>query len=214
MLVMLFLYRRQDIPTLDGNPPDSSLRRPFASSSSLDRVEVSFRDFPSLQDIIQRHKNLQVLALYFAASWCPMSRLPSQWLDDLFPQQHPSLQSNATLVYISSDATLDDFDNYVRPGWLAVPFHKSLERSHLKRYFGTCAKREMKELGLTQSTRKHEIPHLVIVSASTGHVLSSDGLAHVREQGASALSYWHDLWQADVAATANRKPTIIRSRMT
>jgi Thioredoxin-like len=135
------------------------------------------------------------MALYFAASWCKMSTKPTQLLDDLF-REHLLSSKNVTmvLVYVSSDMTEDSFQAYLRPGWQAIPFHNSLERSHVQRYFRTCAKREPKELGILPEERLHEIPHLYILSTRTGTVLSSDGLTDVRQYGAKVLAYWQELF--------------------
>jgi Thioredoxin-like len=138
---------------------------------------------------------MQLMALYFAASWCKMSTKPTQLLDELF-REHLLSSKNATLVliYVSSDMTEDSFQAYLRPGWQAIPFHNSLERSRVQRYFRTCAKRELKELGILPGERLHEIPHLYILSTRTGTVLSSDGLTDVRQYGAKVLAYWQELF--------------------
>jgi Thioredoxin-like len=170
----------------------TKLRHSYSKTNG-EPTHMSFRDFPSLQKIVsdQEH-SAPLMALYFAASWCPMSTKPTQLLDDLL-REH--LLSNATLilVYVSSDINQDSFQAYLRPGWRAVPFHNSLEISSIQRYFHTCAKREMKALGLLPDERLHEIPHLYIVSTTSGRVLSSDGLADVREHEAKVLSHWQDL---------------------
>jgi len=51
----------------------------------------------------------------------------------------------SAIVYVLSDESETDMDNYSRENWINVPF-ESIERAGIKRYFQVCAKQELQEL--------------------------------------------------------------------
>jgi nucleoredoxin len=165
-------------------------------------------EFPSLQVPLDTS---DIVALYFAASWCPMSTPTTKLLDklfrDLLVDTADEERHELTIVYISSDEDVASFRSYVKPGWEAVPFENSNERSALKRHFGTCAKREMDEAGLTTETRKFEIPNLIVLSGSTRQVLTYSGLEDIKELGDDALAHWMDLNRLDAASAISSDAT-------
>jgi hypothetical protein len=145
-----------------------------------DRNLLPLADYDSLRYALQ---NSQLVALYFAASWCsdstPVSLQIDQVLSDILLPPPPRLDADATgqivtepvilpqrhglsLVYVSSDRTLDDYNAYLdqndrRSHWMAVPYDTP-ELALLKQRFHTCAKTELEELKLTTTTRQHELP--------------------------------------------------------
>jgi Thioredoxin-like len=148
--------------------------------------------FPSLQYALQHS---DIVLLYFAAAWCPMSTPVTKLVDELFSplllppprsddetaekardlEKHHQQLDNGTkrygkkisLVYISSDQTAAEMERYKKPNWMVVPFFdKNDERAKIKRHFKTCAKREMPELHM--STRQHEIPTLIVLAGNAG----------------------------------------------
>ena len=146
-----------------------------------------------------------VVALYFAASWCPMSSRPTKQLEEFFggvllpppSDSSPSSESLPTqkvplsLVYVSSDDTENQFNNFLRrhPTWMSVPY-QSQERNELKYEFSVCAK---KELPILQMERKHEIPTLILLDGQTHEILTVDGLDDLNEHGRNALDHWMEL---------------------
>ena len=179
-----------------------------------------------------------IIGLYFAASWCPMSTPTTQLLDDTFrsyllhqPTPQPKSVDEAVaaatvkesslpppsttfkIVYVSSDETIESFQSYLRPGWDSIPYHIDNElipeRDRIKRFFHTCAKREIQQVFQNHhqnhnhiqldSERWYEIPHLIILNATVTsislssqfiNVITYHGLPHVQRYGIDAIPYW------------------------
>ena len=164
---------------------------------------LPLQDFPSLQYAL---RNSEITMLYFAASWCPMSTPVTAKIDEIFrdillePPDEDSprilLQPHGvSLVYVSSDRTKEEMEEYIKPNWMYVPFD-SEEREALKRRFATCARRELHELGME---RKHEIPTLIILSGPTHNVLTFHGVKDVEEFGINAIDHWIELERLSAA---------------
>lgn len=79
-----------------------------------------------------------------------------------------------------------EFDDYRKPGWRFVDYDNKKERTAIKRYLKTCARREMDQIGI--SRRDAEIPHLTILR--DGQILTRTGIQDVKERGTTAISYW------------------------
>ena len=166
------------------------------------------KEFGSLQYALD---NSQLVALYFAASWCPQSTPVSVKLDEVLsdillppPPSDPSplpQRHGLSLVYISSDRNEVEYNDYLkdRPHWMAIPFD-SVESAGIKRHFHTWAKRELAEL---QMERQHEIPTLVVVDGETHQVLTFSGVKDVMELGATAVDEWFGL--ARISQALDRK---------
>lgn len=158
--------------------------------------------FPSLQSILRDH---DIVALYFAAAWCPMSTAVTELLHDSLgatmmmnldmaaaatadgPTTMTTNPSSFALVYVSSDESITQFDQYRKTWWQYVPYENVMERQQLKQLLRTCAKREMESLNMT-APRDAEIPHLDILRY--GQLLTREGIQDVRERGSTAISYW------------------------
>lgn len=142
-------------------------------------------------------QNSDLLAIYFAASWCPMSTPISHALDEAFGNKDILLtaeggsRSTLSIVYVSSDETKEEYDEYLNHGrdWIAVPF-ESPQISQLKRHFSTCARRELGDLGID---RKHEIPTIIVIDSQTQGIITTSGADDVDEMGYDALNHWQDL---------------------
>ena len=160
--------------------------------------------FPSLQYPLQ---NSQLVALYFAASWCPMStpvtKLIHEHLDSiLLPVPSDAKETASTkpdnnrllsLVYVSSDSDEASMLHYKGHNWFTVmPFDSnSSERDELKRHFHTCAHREVRQL--PDIDRQHGLPTLIIISAATQDVLTFRGVQDLTELKEKALDTWVEL---------------------
>jgi hypothetical protein len=158
--------------------------------------------FPTL---LAAREHSDLIALYFAASWCPQSVPVTELLDGTFRDvlvapgagEDPSSREHEeggnrpprlSLVYVSSDEDLDQFQSYLRPNWRSVPFDGD-QRSELKRHFKTCAGREMVRLNIEE--RYHEIPALVVVAAAApGDVVTAAGIQDVQRHGVRAIDRW------------------------
>jgi Thioredoxin-like len=173
--------------------------------------------FPSLEYALSRSK---LVALYFAAAWCPMSTPVSEMLDHedftalLVPPPSPDASSEkdldgkgstspfVSLVYVGSDRSHEQMMQYLqhRPRWMHVPYD-SVDRTKLKQHFQTAAKVEMKDLGM--DSRKREIPTLIVIDAGSQQVLTFSGVKDVEEHGArSAVDTWLELAKLSQALDA------------
>lgn len=150
--------------------------------------------------------NADLVGLYFAASWCPMSTPVTEALKDAFLESEgkflsppgseeaggdEDLHRTFALVYVSSDKTEEDMVSYAGKNWINVPFGSD-ERPELKKHFRTCARIELEELGID---RKNEIPTLIIIDSATHGILSADGASDIKEYKEKALDHWLELQQ-------------------
>ena len=151
-------------------------------------------------------ENSDLVALYFAASWCGMSTPISHLLDETFGESDQVLtmeggSNTLSIVYVSSDKTVGDYNDYIEGrNWIAVPY-ESPERNQLKEHFKTCSFPEVKELGIK---REHEIPTIVVIDASNHEVLTYEGVKDIRELEESALDNWLDLLHKNQAVPKMR----------
>lgn len=179
--------------------------------------------FPSLEYALSHSK---LVALYFAAAWCPMSTPVSEMLDHedftalLVPPPPSEISSGKdqdgispvvadgsaspllSLVYVSSDRSHEQLAQYLqrRPRWMHVPYD-SVDRTKLKQHFQTAAKVEMKDLGM--DSRRHEIPTIIVVDSGSQQVLTFSGVKDVEEHGArGAVDTWLELARLSQALDA------------
>ncbi len=144
----------------------------------------------------------QLVGIYFAASWCPMSTPVTRMLDEylgsvLMPPPPPEEKTKApqqkrpelSIVYVSSDKSEAEMKQYAKPNWFVVPYDSN-ERNDLKRHFSVCARVELEELKME---RKFEIPTLVLLDGHTQGVLTTNGVHDLYDRGSQALDYWLDL---------------------
>jgi len=175
----------QDIPSL-------SHKAQHSPRSTNGHSSLPLSQFSELSFALQ---NSDLLALYFAASWCPMSTPTSRALDDAFGKNGVLLtpeggRKTLSVVYVSSDKTLDEYNGYIHDrNWIAIPF-ESPQRSQLKRHFSTCAHRELEELGID---RKHEIPTIIVIDSQTQGIITTNGADDVDQMGEGALEHWTDM---------------------
>lgn len=178
----------------------------FAHNNHQDEQDTSF-DQSSLplskfSELSYALKNSDLVALYFAASWCPMSTPVSLALDRAFGKTGLLLtrkggRKSLAVVYVSSDKTLEEFEGYIRNReWLAVPY-ESDQRSELKRHFSTCAKIELDGLKID---RMHEIPTIIVIDSKTHGIITSDGAYDVDQMGEDSLQHWRDIqdWTTNI----------------
>ena len=165
-------------------------------------------DFATLSAQLESH---DIVAVLFAASWCPMSTPITQLLDHLFREKllsnnnnHNNNKNNVpndaaadrrdfAVLYVSSDKDEESFTNYIQPGWQAVPY-TSVERTRIKQHFRVCARREMEELEI--ETREGELPTVLILDGHRQQVLTRSGIQDMKELGQDALDHWKQLQRA------------------
>lgn len=183
----------------DSTGIDAALAEAMKQVHVQDHDAVSFENelplsqFKSLDSVFGKSK---LVALYFAASWCPMSTPITHLLEDYFTNTNDLdeelqelITESLSIVYVSSDETEQEFSDYILWNWSSIPF-ASPDRSALKRHFKTCAQREMTELGI--SRRSHEIPTLIVLDGETRGVLTSKGVEDLNEykNGSELLKHW------------------------
>jgi len=169
---------------------DSS--KPIIDSRHVVQTSLPLSKFSDLSYALQ---NSDLVALYFAASWCPMSTPVSHLLDSTFGENvvlltHDGKRKTLSIVYISSDKTIDEFNGYIRNrNWIAVPYESS-QRNLLKRHFSTCAKRELVELDID---RMHEIPTIIVIDSATHGIITFNGVNDLETLGEESLEHWKDI---------------------
>ncbi|CAH0473618.1 unnamed protein product [Peronospora belbahrii] len=130
-------------------------------------------------------QNGKVLAVYFAADWCPDCRAFQPVLNEFYEKTG----NDFDVVFVGSDASAEDqlahFRDKQGPWWM-VPYENEM-RSHLKRMFGVCASAEVSELN--PITRKGGIPTLVVIRRD-GEVVDFHAAEKVEQVGVKALSEW------------------------
>lgn len=126
-----------------------------------------------------------------------MSTPISRALDEAFGDSDEVLtldgqRKTLSIVYVSSDRSLEDYRDYISGrNWLAIPY-ESEERTLLKQHFKTCARPEMGELGID---REHEIPTIIVIDSSNHEVLTTEGVKDMRYLKEEALDHWIQLQQ-------------------
>jgi Thioredoxin-like len=178
----------------DGIHEDRKLRDDKGPLSTL---------FPSLAEALEES---DLVGIYFAAAWCPMSTPVTNLLDTVYRATLQEKERTLSIVYVSSDKDRTSFQRYLKPGWKYVPFDNVTERDSIKRYFKTCAKKEMKDLGLDH--RDNEIPNLVIVGSRTQTVLTRTAIVDLKKEQQrgttmTTLQHWMDLQRPQQQETAH-----------
>jgi Thioredoxin-like len=219
-----FLWRRHPTRPLHHSitnlsPDNPVVQKGDSAAAATGGRRALTEQFPSLEYALSHSK---LVALYFAASWCPMSTPVSEMLDHedfaalLVPpppspdaplDKEPDKRSGSaspfvSLVYVGSDRSHEQMTQYLqhRPRWMHVPYD-SVDRTKLKQHFQTAAKVEMKDLGM--DSRKHEIPTVIVIDAGSQQVLTFSGVKDVEEHGArNAVDTWLELAKLSQALDA------------
>jgi nucleoredoxin len=142
--------------------------------------------FPGSSDAIKRCP--PIIGLLFAASWCPDC-------SEIVPRTgQVAALDNSNLIdiyYVSSDTSENEMLQFKPPCMFHIPFSYDETRSQLKRKFAVCAQKEMNDLGIGMSERKHGIPTLILLNAATGKILAEHATEDIVELSPrAALSKW------------------------
>ncbi|KAG6585010.1 Nucleoredoxin protein 2 [Phytophthora cinnamomi] len=131
-----------------------------------------------------------LLALYFAANWCPDCRAFQPKLNDFYADVNASTQQ-LDVVFLSSDTSEEDQQMHFSTkhgDWWMVPF-KADVRNELRRKYGIRNGKDDAEVGVTH--RNSGIPALVIIRPD-GEVLDFQGAQQVENEGIKALADWQN----------------------
>ena len=163
--------------------------------------------------------NSKLIGLYFAASWCPISTIPSKQLDEYYndkillkppPPSQPLIQkegedttnedddtvtindtiSDLSIVYISSDKSENEMNEYINGrNWITLPFDNDNEGER------TLLKKQFStcakyEVSQLNINRKFEIPTLIIIDSETHGILTMNGIEDLNEFGSMAIEHW------------------------
>ena len=188
--------KSQSVPQHNNRVSNQEIIQSQRVTSHSNNIVHNSRALSQFSELSFALQNSDLVALYFAASWCPMSTPISIALDKAFGNSNDVLTSEKegrkklSIVYVSSDKTIEEYNEYIKNrNWLAVPFD-SPQRNQLKRHFSTCAHRELKELGFD---RKHEIPTIIIIDSKSQGVITTSGADHIDDMGEAALDHWSDM---------------------
>mmetsp|Transcript_27494 Transcript_27494/g.36515 ORF Transcript_27494/g.36515 Transcript_27494/m.36515 type:complete len:120 (-) Transcript_27494:147-506(-) len=101
------------------------------------------------------------------------------------------------VVYISSDMSKEQMEQAMSSNhgpWGSIPFDNVEERSNVKRNFGVCAAKEMKELQMDgPGQRKFGIPTIILINCETEEVMTTDGERDLMESGNNVLNKWKEM---------------------
>jgi thiol-disulfide isomerase/thioredoxin len=174
-------------------------QQPAASIVKRQPVELSSREewvttYPSLSGAFNGSASSSssstdgLVGILFAAGWCDDCQafvpLLQKFVEMNQKQERQELdgpRQSFTVLYVSSDRSREELDRFKPTSWLEVPYEQAQERIQLKRHFGACAKKELADpdLGMTGHDRRHGIPTLVLVEASTGQIVAENGVDRV-----------------------------------
>lgn len=114
-----------------------------------------------------------IVAIYFAAGWCPVCEEFTPYLVDAYEELETAGRS-FEVVYVSFDDAPEDMLDYMREAempWLAVPYGSVVEAALKSRYDAQF------------------VPKLVVVDAAA-NTISLNATAGVVENGAQAYDDW------------------------
>ena len=160
-------------------------------------------DFPSLVPHFGTDSKVPLVGLLFSAGWCPDCKPVVPKIASLLTKVDDS-SSMIRVVYVSSDETADEMEKFIESSggkdvFSTIPFGNTDEIKQLKLHFKTCAKKEMKDVGVDEV--KGGIPTLKIFSAKTGAVVSEDAVADFEKlTPTTAPEEWKKLADGDSAS--------------
>lgn len=129
-----------------------------------------------------------LLALYFAAEWCPDCRAFQPKLNEFYAQANDSTHQ-LDVVFVSSDMSEEaqqaNLAEKHGPWWM-IPRDAEI-RNELRRKYGIRNGKDDAEVGVTH--RNSGIPALVIIRPN-GEVLDFQGAQKVESNGVQALATW------------------------
>ncbi|KAF4659639.1 hypothetical protein FOL47_007494 [Perkinsus chesapeaki] len=131
-----------------------------------------------------------IIALYFAAHWCPDCTAFTPTLNKFYEDVKAKDPNKLEIVFVSSDKSENEQVAYHQndmADWLRVPFNDKRTRAMLKKEYGVCAKKEMDDLGMSDSQRKSGIPTLVVLSKNRRTVKVFDAGTDIEKYGDAAV---------------------------
>jgi thiol-disulfide isomerase/thioredoxin len=171
---------------------------PSGSVSSMD-VHSSIQDMmPSIFAFGTLPSSTKIIGLLFAAKWCPdctnvvpaIGKVTDETALTSLIVEPTWLQ----IVYISSDVDEETIQQFKPSTMLHIPYDAVEERRNIKRKYNACAAKEMEILDM-QQTRVHGIPTLILLKASTGAILTENGVEDVMNSSTpdQVLEQWKNL---------------------
>lgn len=135
--------------------------------------------------------------LYFSAHWCPPCRRFTPKLIEFYNKH--SASKNFELVFCSLDNDESDYKEYISEmPWYCMPF-------------------EAKESQMMASKYNAEgIPHLVVIDAKTGEVITEDGTSSVGEDSEATKFPWTpptfaQIWPSQILANKDASDKLLES---
>ncbi|KAF4663478.1 hypothetical protein FOL46_004720 [Perkinsus olseni] len=131
-----------------------------------------------------------IVALYFAAHWCPDCIAFTPTVKKFYEDVKAKNPDKLEIIFVSSDKSENEQVAYHQndmADWLRVPYSDKRTRAMLKKEYGVCAKKEMEDIGMSDSQRKSGIPTLVVLSKNRRTVKVFDAGADIEKYGAAAV---------------------------
>jgi len=171
----------------DQNGEDDNKKKDEAvpSSSKVAKKDLGSK-FPSLAkyfavgnaDVDGNTTSIDVVALYFAAGWCPDCSKEVTPAIGKISEAAVADDIKCKIVWIGSDNSEQEIVDSIPNNSTIdhVPFDNVEERANMKRHFGVCASKEREQLGMSTEQRKHGLPTLIVIDARTQRILTENGV--------------------------------------
>ena len=116
-------------------------------------------------------KDVDAVALYFSAHWCPPCRGFTPVLAEFYNEVNEN-EKQLEIVFVSADQSQSQFDEYFgEMPWISVKFNKA------------------KVQEISQKIPFSGIPYLVVLDKN-GNVKNKNGRADVSNKGPAAINDW------------------------
>ena len=126
---------------------------------------------------IDQHE-IKIVALYFGANWCPISRIFTTILAEFYNEIYLENieKKQLEIIYVPLDKSQEDFDShYTEMPWMAYNFG------------------DEKIKALKEKYDVRSIPMIVVLDTDTQKAISIRGRKEVQDHGLQAFEMWKDI---------------------
>lgn len=159
--------------------------------------------YPTLHSIASS-STAYMIGLYFSAGWCPDCITATPLVEKVIMTSKSDEHNKKWIdvVYISSDQTEDNMKKFKPKTFLEIPYSHNEERIKLKKFFGTCAMKELNDCQMTIKDRKRGIPTLILINPITGRIYTENGIDIIEKYHHSTTSMIQDEWKSLISSSS------------
>ena len=113
----------------------------------------------------------EIALFYFSSSWCPDCKPVTTKLVKFASDYNAATGSSLPIFFVSSDYSASEMLSYASTSLgplVTCLAYEGEDRANLKRFFGSCAGKEVAGLGMSSGDRKNGIPALVLFNLKNG----------------------------------------------